>query len=54
VAGVENGKFSGRVPRLVTVGQMPDIDTGAYKLVAKTALNAIFNPYRQAMTYNFA
>ncbi len=54
VAGVENGRLSGRVPRLVTVGQMPDIDTGVQKLVAKSALNAIFNPYRHAMTYNFA
>lgn len=54
VAGVKDGKFKGQVPQLVTVGQMPDIDTGSYKIVAKTALNAIFNPYRQAMAYNFA
>lgn len=54
VAGVKDGRFSGRVPQLVTVGQMPDIDTGSYKLVAKSALNSIFNPYRQAMAYNFA
>jgi hypothetical protein len=54
VAGINNGKFSGRVPQLVTVGQMPDIDTGSYKLVAKAALNVIANPYRQAMAYNFA
>lgn len=54
VAGTKDGKFTGRVGRLVTVGQMPDIDTGSYKLVAKSALNAIFNPYRQAMAYNFA
>jgi hypothetical protein len=54
VAGIKDGKFNGRVPSIVTVGQMPDIDTGAYKIVAKTALNAIFNPYRQAMAYNFA
>jgi hypothetical protein len=54
VAGVKDGKFSGRVPRLVTVAQMPDIDTGSYKLVAKSALNAIFNPYRQAMAFNAA
>lgn len=54
VAGIKDGKFNGRVPQLVTVGQMPDIDTGSYKIVAKAALNAIWNPYRQAMAYNFA
>lgn len=54
VAGLKDGMFSGNVKPIVRVGQMPDIDTGAYKLVAKVALNMIANPYRQAMAYNFA
>ncbi len=54
LAGMPDGIFKGNVKPIISLAQMPDINDGTFKLVAKTALNLILNPARQAMAYNFA
>lgn len=54
LAGMPDGIFKGNVKPIISLAQMPDINDGTHKLVAKVALNLILNPARQAMAYNFA
>lgn len=54
LAGMPDGMFKGNVKPIISLAQMPDINDGTFKLVAKIALNLILNPARQAMAYNFA
>lgn len=54
MAGMPDGMFKGNVKPIINLSQMPDINDGTHKLVAKVALNLILNPARQAMAYNFA
>jgi len=54
LAGMPDGIFKGNVKPIISLAQMPDINDGTHKLVAKVALNLLLNPARQAMAYNFA
>ena len=54
LAGMPDGMFKGNVKPIISLAQMPDINDGTFKLVAKVALNLLLNPARQAMAYNFA
>lgn len=54
LAGMPDGIFKGNVKPIISLAQMPDINDGTHKLVAKVALNLLLNPARQAMAYPFA
>lgn len=51
LAGMPDGIFKGNVKPIISLAQMPDINDGTHKLVAKVAGNLILNPARQAMAY---
>lgn len=53
-AGNADGPIGGDVKPIFRVAQMPDIDQGGHKVVAKIMLNNGLNPRRQAMAFNFA
>lgn len=54
VAGTGDGPAQGTVPNWVKIAQMPDIDTGGWKIVAKIVPQMFIEPRYQAMSYSAA